>query len=481
MILDLLKLNKGSETPLFRQLTLQLMELIQSGILPAGYALPGSRIFARKLGIHRKTVVAALDQLVIQGWLETVPGKGTFVAENLKPFEPVKLKAASSEKGNAPGLIISEHLQRELHVVNQKYHLDDGLPDPRLAPTTELAGAYKTSLTKGHLYPKYTYADTKGHGYLRQVLCDYLRETRGLKLTKDQVMITRGVTQALYLCIQGLLEKGDKVAVGELNWESANANFLYHEMKLVKIKVDQEGLDTEDLEGLLQEHKIRMIYLTPHHQYPTTVIMPAHRRVKLIQLARKYGFYVFEDDYDYDFHYNTHPLMPLATVDHGDFVLYTGSFTKAISPVFRVGYLVANENQIDYLARIRRMVDRQGDTLLELAIAELLNVGIIQRSLRKNKKIYQQRRNSFAVLLEAYLGPNVSFEMPAGGMSFWTQFDQGIDLKNLSQKALKHDLYFPDGAQFSASNIEVNATRLGFASSTEQEQEKALQILKGLI
>lgn len=481
MVLDLIKLHKNDATPLFRQLTLQLMELIRTGVLQPGYQLPGSRILAARLAIHRKTAVAALEALILQGWLEAVPGKGTFVSENLENVAPQQLDRLPPEKGTAPRLVIPEHLRRNLHVVTERYHLDDGLPDPRLAPVTELSRAYKSALVAGNLYPKYSYADTRGHLYLRQVLCDYLRQSRGLQVSRDQVMITRGVTQALYLCINGLLKSGDKVAVGELNWESANASFLYHGMELIRVRVDREGLDTSHLEALLEQHEIRMIYLTPHHQYPTTVIMPAHRRLKLIQLARKYGFYVFEDDYDYDFHYSTHPLMPLASVDHGDFVIYTGSFTKAISPVFRVGYLVASENQIDYLARIRRMVDRQGDTLLELAIAELLNAGLIQRYLKKNKKSYQQRRDLFGSLLKTYLGNAVTFEIPEGGMSFWTHFDPEIDLKKLAQKALKRDLYFPNGTQITASRQDLNATRLGFASSTEAELEQSLQLLASLL
>jgi GntR family transcriptional regulator / MocR family aminotransferase len=224
-----------------------------------------------------------------------------------------------------------------------------------------------------------------------------------------------------------------------------------------------------------------MLFVTPHHQYPTTVIMPAYRRVKLMNLAKKYGFYVFEDDYDYDFHFTGHPIMPLAATPHGDFVLYTGSFTKAISPVFRIGYLVANKDQIDLLASIRRLVDRQGDNLLELAIAELLDLGIIQRYLKKNRKIYEQRRDYFCQQLTHHLGNYLNFEIPQGGMSVWTGFNEDIDLVALSEKALTKDVYFSNGSQHACFKGNFNFTRLGYASSTEEELEEALKVVKSLI
>lgn len=481
MLIDLIKLRKEDTEPLFRQLTSQIISLIQRGILTPGYQLPGTRQLSAAWQIHRKTVVAAMDQLLIEGWLQTIPGKGTFVTHELKSPVLEKFEQPTAGLLSAPELELPQNLKRDLHVVTQRYHLDDGVPDPRLAPVAELARAYKTSLTQGNIYARYTYADTKGQPYLREAMSDYLRETRGMQVNPNQILITRGVTQALYLTMQSLLVAGETVAVPALNWESGNAIFQHHGVHLIYIRVDAEGLDTHHLEEILQNHKVKLVYVTPHHQYPTTVIMPAARRIHLIQLARQYGFYVFEDDYDFDFHYTPHPVMPLASADHGGFVLYAGSFTKAISPVFRVGYLVANSNQIDYLARIRRMVDRQGDALLEHAIGELLRLGVIQRYLRRNKKIYEQRRNHFGTLLRQELANYLSFDLPTGGMSVWTHFRSEIDLREMFRRALLRDLYITSGTQVGGNNPQLNATRLGFASSTEDELQISVQLLKQVL
>ncbi|MBK8505680.1 MAG: PLP-dependent aminotransferase family protein [Saprospiraceae bacterium] len=480
MILELIKIDRNADKPIFRQLIDQIIQLVRDGVLPSGFQLPGTRQLSQKLLIHRKTAIAAIDELVAQGWLETIPGRGTFVAKEIAVIYDQLPKIIECPVNDQP-IIVPTLLNRQLQPNFPKYHLDDGLPDPRLAPVDELTRAYKNALTKGWRYPKYTYGDPKGQLLLRDYLKDYLAKTRGMHVDREQILITRGVTQALYLTIKAFIQKGDQVAVGALSWESANVNFLYHGAKLIKIRVDSEGLDVDHLEEVCQQSVPKMVYVTPHQQYPTTVIMPAYRRVKILQLANKYGFFVFEDDYDYDFHYTRHPIMPLTSADNGGRVFYTGSFTKAISPVFRVGYLVATIEQVDFLAKLRRLVDRQGDAILELVIAELLKTDVIQRYLRRNRKIYQERRDYFGHLLQANFADVLEFTIPEGGMSVWTKFPSEVSLPKLARKALNHDLYFYNGASFKSDDPQLNATRLGFASSTHEELEIALKILKRLL
>ena len=199
--------------------------------------------------------------------------------------------------------------------------------------------------------------------------------------------------------------------------------------------------------------------------------------IQICEEAEKYGFAIFEDDYDFDFHYQSKPLMPLASADHAGMVLYCGSFTKAISPGFRVGYLVGPENVIVHLAQLRRIIDRQGDIVLENAMADLLQTGIIQRHLRKSLRIYKQRRDYFCELMRENLGSYVTFQIPDGGMAVWTKFDENIDLTSLAEKALKKDLYFSNGNFHGMSNY----TRLGFASSTTDEFEKSVDVLSELL
>lgn len=478
MLQNLISLERNAEKPIFRQISEQTMELIRNGVLKPGTKIPGSRVLAEHWQIHRKTVIAALEELLIQGWLESKPGVGTFVSNAIQDAPLHALPRVKKTREAAHSQFITPAiLNRELALVTQELHLDDGLPDPRLAPLTELARAYKTALTQGNLYAKFGYNDTKGHQYLREILAKFMLGSRGMNIGPQEILITRGVTQALYLFIKGFLTAGDHVAVPELSWESANVNFQYHGAELVKIKVDQDGLDTEHLEQECKKQKIKAIYLTPHHQYPTTVIMTAHRRLRLLELANEYDFLIFEDDYDYDFHYDSSPIIPLAAADTQRRVFYAGSFTKSISPVFRVGYLIASGEQIDYLSKLRRLVDRQGDALLEISIAELLNMGIIQRYLRKNKRIYKERRDYFYDLLCTELSQYCQAQKPNGGMSVWTIFEPQVDLEVLAKKALKQNLYIQNGKNIDLSGTQMSGLRLGYASSNFKELDKAVNIL----
>jgi GntR family transcriptional regulator/MocR family aminotransferase len=258
-------------------------------------------------------------------------------------------------------------------------------------------------------------------------------------------------------------------------------NFLQAGANLIKIPIDEHGIVVDELEKICRRQTVRMVFVTSHHFYPTTVALRADRRIQLLQLSEQYRFIIFEDDYDYDFHYLSKPLLPLASADKAGMVLYCGSFTKAISPAFRVGYLVGSENVIHHLAQLRRIIDRQGDAMLENALAELLQNGVIQRYLRKAWRKYRQRRDVLCELLKTNLGEYVQFQPPVGGMSVWTHFDPKISIPALAQKALQHDLYFSPGFRNENGSATINATRLGFASSTPAELERCVEIMAGLL
>ncbi|HUP11617.1 MAG TPA: PLP-dependent aminotransferase family protein, partial [Niastella sp.] len=283
-----------------------------------------------------------------------------------------------------------------------------------------------------------------------------------------------------YLSCTAFLQPGDIAVVGELNYNGANMNFLQAGTQLIKIPVDEHGIVVEALAEVCRKQRVRIVYVTSHHFYPTTTALRADRRIELLRLAGQYGFIIFEDDYDYDFHYLSKPLLPLASADKAGMVLYCGSFTKSISPAFRVGYLVASENVIRQLAKLRRIIDRQGDNMLENAIAELLQNGIIQRYLRKSMRTYRQRRDIFCDLLKNNLNDYIQFQVPVGGMAVWTHFDPSIDLNMLAQKVLQQELFFSPGFRNEHISPMLNATRLGFASSTPEELDVCVSILHKL-
>ncbi|MBC7774134.1 MAG: PLP-dependent aminotransferase family protein [Phycisphaerae bacterium] len=480
----LISLDKTAKTPIFLQIAAGLTEHIRRGIIPAGARLPGSRTMADSLGLHRKTVVAAYDELLAQGWLETQNSRGTFVSQKLPEIKPISLKRsvilpATNAQTKAGFPFLADPLLK-LPIVKSSNALafNDGFPDVRIAPWDALSRAYRTALRQGFRKNLLFYGETTGEPSLRAAMTDYLQESRGLPISIENVLITRGTMMAIHLAVQCIVRPGEVVVVGEVSYTSCNLIIKQGGAKLMTVPVDEHGIDVEAIEQLCKKTPVRMVYVTPHHQHPTTVIMPAERRLRLLQLAKTHGFCILEDDYDYDFHYNSNPILPLAAADANRNVVYVGSLSKVFSPALRVGYVVAPAEVIEAMANLRRIIDRQGDNLLEAAVAVLFRDGEMRRHLKKAQKIYHQRRDLFCELLTSELGNVVEFSKPTGGLAVWARFDPTFPLPELARKSRENGLWISDGLHYGSK---LNATRLGFAAVNEEEIEKGMRILKGVI
>lgn len=424
---SLLTINRLASTPVYLQLSDQLSCLVQAGTLTRGQRLPGSRHLATLLGLNRQTVVAAYDEGAAQGWLESRLGSGTFVAAHIpdvKPqgLEPNEEQAQSSVKNmvsGQPGYAFDSlsFLVRPTLIQSAGLRLDDGFPDIRLAPMDELSRAYRSYFRWGNPQQHFGYGDTKGHPLLREQLSRHLNETRGLRTTPNNLLITRGSIMGLHLTCQTLLRPGDVAVTAEITYAGATMNIQKTGASLLTVPVDEYGIDVDALEKLCHKHAIRLVFVTPHHHYPTTVTLRANRRIRLLQLAEQYGFAIPEDDYDYDFHYLSRPILPLASADRNGMVVYVGSLTKSVAPAFRVGYVVVPTALIDELARLRRIIDRQGDPMLEFAIGQLFRTGTMKRHFRKALRTYHARRDHFCTLITSELPDAVQFTKPGGGMA----------------------------------------------------------------
>jgi GntR family transcriptional regulator / MocR family aminotransferase len=477
---SILNINKKAKSPLFLQIANGLMDNIKTGMIPKGTKLLGTRAMAETLGVHRQTVVAAYDELTAQGWIETKASRGTFVSLNIPVAKPISLDKSliNNDLKIKTGFNFKkkDYLQQPILRGSSALSFDDGFPDIRLAPVEELARAYRSVLTKGYQKNLLFYGETKGEPSLRQEMTAYLKETRGLNISTENVMITRGSMMAIYLTAQTVLSAGDRVVVGELGYGSGNLIFQNAGAELVKIRVDDKGLDVEQLAEICKTTPIRLVYITPHHHYPTTVTMPAERRLRLLELAQTHQFCILEDDYDYDFHYASSPILPLASVDTEGYVIYVGSLCKTISPALRVGYIVAPSDLIEEMGNLRRIIDRQGDNMMEAALAILFKDGTVKRHMKKAQKAYHKRRDVFCDLLKTELNNVVDFKKPNGGMAVWAKFDPSVFLLNLSEKVGKMGLKISNGAAFN-----INSIRLGFASTNEEEIERGIDILKKAI
>jgi len=471
-------INRSSEISIYMQISNQLINAIQRGFLPFGIKLPGTRALSIILQVHRNTIVAAYEELFAQGWVESLPNKGTFVIgkNQEKPFQIKDFEKNNLEhypKSTGFSFKTSNILDNPFEYSNCEYIFNDGVPDIRLTQIDHHSRIYSSILKrKAHKIGQY---NQDGSEFFKKNLSQFLNLSRGLPISKNNLLITRSTEMSIYIVSEILLSEGDIVLVGALSYFSVNMIFQKAGVKIQPISIDEEGINVEEVREACKKQKIRMLYLTPHHHYPTTVTLSAKRRLELLNLANEYGFIILEDDYDYDFHYDKSPILPLASADTNGMVIYIGSFGKSLVPGFRTGFIVAPENLMTEMRKYLGIIDRQGDVLMEHVLGEMIAEGEINRYLKKSLKIYQERRDYFVSLLEQNLEEYIDFQKPSGGLAVWMKWKIPVNLMQLSRNCAQNNLFIPKTLLYQNKNI--TAMRLGFGNLNLYEMDKSIEIL----
>lgn len=473
--------DKDSNSPVYLQIANAIIQEMKKGRIGPGIKLPGTRQMSELLQVHRKTLVRAYEELDAQGWIEMFPSKGTFTSKELPEINPRRFYFKTDKRNEFPGetgyrVAVNSDIRTPVLPLRNITGFHDG-PDVRLMPVRELGKAYKAILSRAVNLKYMSYVETAGVQKFREVLSEYLNSTRGLQTRFENIMVTRGSQQGLYLLTCVLFKSGENIIVGDTNYYYADHCFEHAGMHLVRVHVDEYGIDVNALEKICKRKKIRAVYVTSHHHYPTTVTLTASRRIKLMELSEKYGFIIIEDDYDYDFHYSSSPILPLISADVKGMVVYIGTLSKTIAPAIRTGYVVAPPNLILELARVRQLMDTQGDPIMELTLAEMFSSGEIRRHMKKALQEYHRRRDFLCSQLLEKLPDVIHFRVPDGGLALWANFDRSVLLPPLKAKLMKQGIVLSDGLIHNTGPTLLNSTRMGFAWMNEKESEKAISVL----
>lgn len=467
-----LHITKSYGVVVYLQIAQQIIDEIQRGRLVPSAAMPGSRELAESLKVNRKTIVLAYDELIAQGWLTTESRRGTFVSAKLPHFSPPNQsnKDLKQRVTETPTPVLEKYAST-IAVENFSHLIDfnDGIPDTRLIPFETISKAFRHALIEPIRSNKLGYGDPKGMLSLRHALSEMLNMERGLSVDIDNICIARGSQMGIFLAARVLAKPNEYVVVENLSYPPAREAFRSCGAKILTVGLDQNGINVNELEALCKKYPISAIYVTPHHQFPTTVMMTAERRLKLLMLAAQYDFVIVEDDYDHEFHFHHHPVFPLASSNHAGRVIYVGSLSKVLAPGLRVGYLVASKEIINQCASEVMLIDRQGNSVTELAVAALLESGEIKRHIRRTLKVYNERRNVLIDLLRNELGEFINFDSPNGGLAIWLRLNDGIEISKLVQNALLEKVKILPGSLFCESQHHINGIRLGFGSLNTNE------------
>jgi GntR family transcriptional regulator/MocR family aminotransferase len=413
MLLDL-----DGHGPRYAQITRALQQSIRDGILQPGGRLPSHRQLAAELGCARNLVVLAYEQLMLEGYLISRPKAGTFVSPELPSVPLVDGRARRATMpgkerrfGNEHRRVAAARQARSItaHIGRSAVDFAYGIcePDPRVI--RQLRAGFSTALRKGMI----GYGDPSGDFRLRQHIVERLRGTRGIVCSPSQVVVTNGTQQALDVCARLFLKPGDRAVVEDPGYEAARAAFATAGATVVPVAIDDEGLDPATLH---RGTGVRVIYVTPSHQFPTGAILSAPRRHALLTWARSMRAVIIEDDYDGELRYQGQPLKALAALDPQADVIYCGTFSKSLFPALRLGYMVLPASLAEAAIDAKWLADRGSSILLQHLLRDLMASGEYDRHLRRMKRRYLLRRDVLIRALTRHFGANVEISGAASGL-----------------------------------------------------------------
>jgi GntR family transcriptional regulator / MocR family aminotransferase len=491
---------------LSRQLYQALRVRVLDGRLASGTRLPASRDLAAALSISRNSVVRAYDQLYAEGFIEGRVGDGTYVAQLPETALLVKKLSTKVSTGFSTGLPTGLSTNwLDLPVISSSKVIHNGalkrVEQHHLArPPSGPPRAFRVGIPAFDLFPfevwaklnaafwrkpdlqQLCYGAPEGDARLRGLIAAYLRSSRGMQCSAEQIVITSGAQQGISLCAQLLVEPGDGVAVENPGYRAAGHAFAVAGARLHGVAVDNEGIDCAALSGLSD---CRLAYVTPSHQYPTGVIMSLARRLELLAWAERTQGWIVEDDYDGEYRYSGAPLAPLAALDRQGRVLYVGTFGKVAFPALRLGYLVLPMRLVEAFSQRRAVDMRHSEVSTQAVMAEFMAAGHFQRHIRRMRRAALSRRNALLAGWPVDIPGVGSLPSVAAGLHLTVRVDSVARERELIEQAASVDVeinglssyWLPDS---SSPENERAGLVLGFAAVPEVAIEAALMRLRSV-
>jgi GntR family transcriptional regulator/MocR family aminotransferase len=429
LLTEIVRLRVQNKLPLHRQLYEALRRAILDGKVSAGERLPSSRELTHDLNMSRNTVMAALNQLGVEGYLVSRVGSGTFVNDSVpKPATrrhtpQASQEASLSRRGQS---LATTFCANELEV--QPF-------TPGIADFSAFPVALWQRLQNKHwrmTYPDMLdYSYSGGYAPLRRAVANYLRVFRSVPLEVEQVIITSGTQQSLELCAQLLADHGDTVWLEDPAYWGAIKAFMATGLHLYPVAVDEQGIAPQMAD---EATPARLIYLTPSHQYPVGAVMSLARRHQILSIARQHKAWILEDDYDSEFRFSGPPISSLAGLDTDERVLYMGSFSKVLYPGLKLAYLVVPKGLVASFKQAHYDLNRPGQMPLQAALAEFIEMGHFASALRRARQSYAERRHCLLEALKPCLGAQAYISGAEQGLHLCLRLPDAVDDQALADR-----------------------------------------------
>ncbi|MFD2617612.1 MocR-like pyridoxine biosynthesis transcription factor PdxR [Terrilactibacillus laevilacticus] len=468
------EIDKKSKQPIYRQISDQLREKIMKGEYTPGSVLPTERKLADQIGVNRSTVVHAYDELTSIGLIERKRGSGTKVSTQKWGISP-----AGSPNWKAyvdSGAFLPPHpLIQKIHELSHNktlWNLAGGELGPDLFPGSLLKPQYDKILGPEELFED---EDPQGYRPLRETIARHMKVTYNVDTTPDSVMITSGAQQAIYLMTQCLLSPGDAIAIEAPSYYYSLPLFQSAGLRIFALPIDEEGINPEDVKTLYQKHRIKLVFLNPIFQNPTSVSLSEKRKRDLVDMCRSLSIPIVEDDPFslLSFEGKTGQLMK--KMDESGNVLYLGSLSKTVGSNIRIGWLIAPKPVISRLMDARNQMDFGLSIFPQLVANYFMRSGKYEEHVAHLVSELKNRCDVAISILKRHFSDFLTFHEPKGGLYIWLKLKIPIQESRLFHQAANNKVILMPGSVLGASEGFI---RLTFARLSKEELEKALEAFR---
>lgn len=487
----LFQLPDNATSSLQAQVREMLVSAILDGHLPPGRALPSCRKLAVQLGIARNTVVLAYQHLVDEGYLTSRERSGFYVDPEILEGRLAPSEESAEPAQTPPGASAHApqwHARLQVHATalpsperpsdwqRYKYPFVYGQIDPALFPIAEWRECCREALSVQAIRQwAHDHIDTDDPDLVEQLQTRVLPR-RGVWARPQQILVTLGAQQALYLLAALLMGRRDTVGIEEPGYADARNILKLHAGNLVPLPVDSEGLQVSDA-----LHQCDYVYVTPSHQCPTTVTMPLARRRALLDAAREQDFVVIEDDYEAETNYAGPPTPALKSLDADGRVIYVGSLSKTLAPGLRLGFMVGPEDLVREARALRRFMLRHPPSNNERSLALFLSRGHHDALVRRLSHAFRERCQVMGDALRRHL-PQATHVPTLGGTSYWVRGPASLNVRELLPEARREGVLIEPGDVFFAEPAHhQNFFRLGFSAIPTESIEPGISRLATLL
>jgi GntR family transcriptional regulator/MocR family aminotransferase len=445
----------------------EIRAAILDGRLTRGALIPPTRHIAAQHSLSRRIVVNVFDQLRDEGYLSARTGSGTRVSDNIpEDFLAPKATPPATPRNPSKAAFTQRTVRPFLPVqpTLSEFPIDAWLRlesrSLRSASTADLSAA-----------------DPAGNHGLRSAIAAYLGVSRGVACSADEIIITSGTQQSLDLLARVIIRPRDPVWVEDPGYRDAAELFRLAGARIVPVPVDADGMRPSTTRRAVP----RAIYVTPAHQFPLGASLRLDRRLELLRYTRDNNIVLIEDDYDSEFRFSGRPIPAMKGLGAADHVVLLGTFSKALFPALRIGYIAAPHHWIDPLLRLRRLTERFPASLPQRTLAAFLNEGHFARHLRRVRELYASRLAALRAAVHSQLAGVIALPEIEAGLHIPAFLDNSIDATTIAERARAHQLDLWTLQSFALTRTDLNGFLLGFAAFTERQLRESITKLARLL